>query len=428
MPSENRETALRFDLVRRTLARELEPLALPGDDRDLAQAGLVDSMTRVNILLALEEAAGVPGFAAEWPDERPFSVQELAARLLEARDKPASATAAEVMAADERKGFEVSIQGWAVSAGSAVVPAEEAGRECGLPPGFLRERTGIESVRRASSDENEIVLAARAAEGALEMASLSPADIDLLVAVSTTHFGFPSFAASLHADLLLREAAGALDIGGACCGALYALAAAGSLLSSGNARVALVVASEVNSRRLATMESPPEFRALFGDAACAWALEGSPAGQGVPGRRLLKFAWGVSSTFASALRVSWSQGGLPQVEFRGEQLASAAIALLERVIDRLTALAGIGLADVDRFALHEPNPRVVAMFAQRAGIPPEKTPQTSRTWGNLGSVTCGANLCKALTETSGNRDGMRPPAILAAAVGPGLLWGGAYVG
>lgn len=428
MPGEDQSAGRHLDLVRRTVARELAPQALPGDDLDLTEAGLVDSMTRVNILLAIEEAAGAAGFAAECPDDRPFSVRELAACLLQSRTPSADVDAGDHAVADKRQASEVSIVGWAASPGSVVVPAEIVDDECKFPPGFLRERTGIESVRRASKDENEIVLAARAAESALEMAGLSPSDVDLLVAVSTTCLGFPSFAAGLHAELLLRETVGAIDVGGACCGVLYALATAAALLSTTNGRAALVVASEVNSRRLAACASPPEFRALFGDAGCAFALHRAAAGEGVPGRRLREFAWGASSTFSSALRVSWPEGGAPQVQFRGEQLAGAAITILERVIDRLSAMSGVDLAAVDQFALHEPNPRVAAMLAQKAGIPLEKAPRTSTTWGNVGSATCGANLCMALTNTNAERDRARPPAILAAAVGPGLLWGGAYIG
>jgi hypothetical protein len=61
----------------------------------------------------------------------------------------------------------------------------------------------------------------------------------------------------------------------------------------------------------------------------------------VPGRRLREFTWGTSGTYASALRVTWPEGGVPKVHFRGEQLAGAAITVLERVIDRLTALSGV---------------------------------------------------------------------------------------
>lgn len=223
MPIDTTDAAARFELVRRTVARELAPEPPPGDDEDLSEAGLVDSMMRVNILLAIEEAAGVPGFAAEWPDDGRFSVREIAESLLQATTAPVE----DVSVSEQRRSSlhqtsEVSINGWAFSPGSLVIPAEQVDAECGFESGFLRVRTGIETVRRASGDEDEAALAVKAAEGALETAGFTTADVDLLVGVSTTHLSLPSFAASVHAELLLRESAGAIDIGGACCGVLYA--------------------------------------------------------------------------------------------------------------------------------------------------------------------------------------------------------------
>ena len=76
---------------------------------------------------------------------------------------------------------------------------------------------------------------------------------------------------------------------------------------------------------------------------------------------------------------------------------------------------------------HEPNPRLVEIFAQKAGIPLEKVALTSKTCGNLGSATCGVNLCTALTKALANDKAARRPLIFLAAVGPGLMWGGSYL-
>jgi len=429
MPSDPTKAITPLDLVRRVVARELEPQPLRGDDEDLAS--VVDSMMRVNILLAVEESAGVSGFAAEWPDDRPFGVREIAERLQQANREQVKRAAAgnqPGLSLDRAAAAAVSIRGWAFSSGSLLIPAEQVDLECGFESGFLRDRTGIQAVRRASADEDETSLAVSAALAALEMAGLAVVDVDLLAGVSTTYLGLPSFAPSVHAELLLRESAGALDVGGTCCGVLYALEVAASLLSTMDGRIALVVASEVNSRRLAGVDAPPEFRALFGDAACAFVLERTGIGAATAGMCLLNFTWGASATFASALRAAWPAGGTAKVEFRGEQLAGAAIETLDRILDRLATMSGVPICDVDQFALHEPNPRAVAMLARKAGIPFERLPQTSRSWGNLGSVTCGVNLCKALSATAKATHNGRPPAIFAAAVGPGLLWGGAHFG
>src|SRR5207244_12080365 len=121
---------------------------------------------------------------------------------------------------------------------------------------------GIESVRRASIGEDEISLAQQAAQSALDTANADPEAVDLLVATSATWLRFPSLAASLHTRLLLPESCAALDVGGACAGVVHALMAAKSLLCTASRQVALVVASEVNSRRLAHSPVPGEFRGL----------------------------------------------------------------------------------------------------------------------------------------------------------------------
>jgi 3-oxoacyl-[acyl-carrier-protein] synthase III len=89
--------------------------------------------------------------------------------------------------------------------------------------------------------------------------------------------------------------------------------------------------------------------------------------------------------------------------------------------------SGRPLAEADYLALHQPNPRVVEMLAEKAQVPLEKIPLISRTCGNLGSATCGVSLCQALTEFYGRHDPLRAPLIFLAAVGPGLVWGGTFL-
>ena len=107
-------------------------------------------------------------------------------------------------------------------------------------------------------------------------------------------------------------------------------------------------------------------------------------------------------------------------------LASAAVSTLDRILYNLEKTSGKSRSEVSHFALHEPNPRVVGILAQRAKVPLEKIPFVSRTSGNLGSATCGVSLCAALNRAQANPDSVRP-VIFLAAVGPGLLWSGTYL-
>ena len=140
-----------------------------------------------------------------------------------------------------------------------------------------------------------------------------------------------------------------------------------------------------------------------------------------------EFFGGCSGTLASALRLSLADAGEIEVRFKGEQLASAAVSTLERTLNQLERLSGRSRSEVSYFALHEPNPRVIQILAQRARIPLEKIPLISRTQGNLGSATCGVSLCAALNMAHANEVASARPLIFLAAVGPGLLWGGTYV-
>ncbi len=102
----------------------------------------------------------------------------------------------------------------------------------------------------------------------------------------------------------------------------------------------------------------------------------------------------------------------------------AAVERLARTVEQLERLSGRPRSEVDAFALHEPNPRLARIFAQNARIPIEKIPLVSRTYGNLGSATCGVSLCVALDALAKRAP---RPLIFLAAVGPGLLWAGTYL-
>ncbi len=418
-----------LDLVRGLVSRELSPgTQTPGDQEDLVKAGLIDSMGWVAILSAIEEATGIRNFGSVWPEDRPQSIGALAEGLRES-----AAEAVERM--EERQGDHperaasgsrsILLAGWGSALGSLSVSAEEIERECGVALGTLRDGAGIESVSRADDTENELVLGGRAAEAAFNVANVAADAVDFVVATSATFLAFPSLSASLHSLLLLPESCGAVDVGGACVGLVQALATAKALLRESQHGVALVVASEVHSRRLSSPSVPGEFRGLFGDGSCAFVLTRpeSPPDDGV--LTVGDFVWGCSGSFATSLRLSLTDTSEVEVQFKGEQLAATAVSTIDRVLSRLEDLSGRPRSEVTCFAFHEPNPRIVEILAQRARIPLSKIPLISKISGNIGSATCGVSLSTALTRAQADPDSNHP-LIFLAAVCPGLLWGGTY--
>jgi 3-oxoacyl-[acyl-carrier-protein] synthase III len=424
---ENFDDARALEISRKCAASRLPSQAHPEDDDDLVKTGALDSMGWVDVLISIEAATGLQDFGSSWPESRAKSIRSLAEMIREAQSIPLKKNTAERSPAGVGRGFEITVGGWGYALGSVTVDPERIENELHLAPHKIRHGAGIHSLRCADDSEDELVLGQRAAEIALETAAVDVERIDILVATSTTFLGLPSFAASLHSRLLLRENSGALEVGGACAGLIYSLAVAKGLLGAVPQGAALVVASEVHSRRFKNCDVPGEFRGLFGDGSCAFVLSSAPATNPEHALRLGDFVWGCSGNSASLLTVNIDENTGMAVQFKGEPLARAAVVQTDRILEILENKSGRPRAEADYFAVHQPNPRVVEMLAERAHVPLEKIPLISRTCGNLGSATCGVSLCEALSNLRARRDPTRTPLIFMAAVAPGLVWGGTFL-
>ena len=422
--------ALRLrQIIEFCLRRELAPdHPLPRMEEDLVESGALDSMAWVGVIGCVEAAANVPDLGARLADS-PASIAALLAALespARARPKQPQKTTRKPAAAGPPVHTDVQavILGWGEALGSQVIPADQVESEFGLTPGKLRDRAGIESVRRVTGPENEFNLAAVATRAALKRARAKPADLDFLIVTSETSLGYPSLGAQLHSRLLARDTCGVLDVGGACLGLLNGFAVARSLIAAGSARKVLVVSADVHTRQLAPGRVPGEFGGLFGDGASAFILAASspsPASY-----RLGEFIFGCAGAYAGAIRVGPAGGGRVDLHFDGEALSRAAVSRLERIIADLEIRSRVNRDDVGAFATHQPNPRLVELLARRMDVPIEKFPTVARICGNLGSSTCGVALNQALTVQAALPAAARLPIFLAS-VGPGLLWGGGVI-
>jgi 3-oxoacyl-[acyl-carrier-protein] synthase III len=320
----------------------------------------------------------------------------------------------------------VFLTGSSSALGSQVVDSEDVDRAFGMPIGKLLRRAGIESFAYAAEGESELTLGARAAKEALRAASCGAQELDWIIATSETHHDYPALAAQLHSRLLARENCGALDVGGACLGLLNALAVAQSLIASGAARTVAVVTADVHSLVLTPERVAGEFGGLFGDGASAFLLreEGSsPAGSSY---RLGEFLFGCAGQYAAAIQVAARIGGGLEVQFDGEALSRAAITRLEKVITTVETRSGISRASVGGFATHQPNPRLLTLLAKQCGVSADAFPAICKTTGNLGSSMCGVALHAALQNAAQSNADQRKPIFLAS-LGPGLLFGGAWL-
>ena len=410
------------DCFRREAGAEV---AIPGDDVDLIEAGVLDSMAWVSFLRALETASGSFDLGSH-VNGRTASFAALLAALEDGASTP---TPPEHSESAQSLAFTANLTAIAASSstvGSRVIPAEDVDRAFGMPVGKLRGRAGIASLAYATEGENELTLGGRAAEEALRAADCGAQQLDWIIATSETHHDYPALSARLHSRLLVRENCAALDVGGACLGLLNALAVAQSLIGSGQAKTILVVTADVHSRTLTPGRVAGEFGGLFGDGASAFLLRGAD-GNGASGGYLLgEFMFGCAGQYAAAIQISDPKDGSLNVQFDGEALSRAAITRMEKVLTAVELRSGIPRTSVGGFATHQPNPRLVTLLAKQCGVAKSAFPPVARVSGNLGSSTCGAALHESLRSASKEAPSDRRPIFLAS-LGPGLLFGGGWL-
>jgi 3-oxoacyl-[acyl-carrier-protein] synthase-3 len=397
---------------------------IPGDNVDLIESGILDSMGWVSFLRTVESASGA-GELGSGLNDRSASFAAVLAALHECGSRAPEVSRDVSEHNDSKNVMPAIIAGASAAVGSRVIPSEEVDRAFGMPLGKLRGRAGIESLAYAAEGESEQTLGAKAAQQALRAAFCGPQLLDWIIATSETHHDYPSLSAQLHSRLLVREDCGALDVGGACLGLLNAFVVAQSLIGSGQAQTVAVVTSDVHSRILTPGRVAGEFGGLFGDGASAFLLRraGGDIGEGY---QLGDFLFGCAGQYAAAIQVSDTKEGGLNVQFDGEALSRAAITRMEKVIAAVELRSGIPRASVGCFATHQPNPRLVALLAKQCGVSPDKFPPIAQTAGNLGSSTCGAALHWALQNASKLPRGDRQPIFLAS-LGPGLLFGGGWL-
>src|SRR5512135_519712 len=144
---------------------------------------------------------------------------------------------------------------------------------------WIITRTGIRERRIAAEGEYTSKFATKAAERALEMAGVSPGELDLIVLASVTpDFPFPATACIVQNNLGAVNAA-AFDISAACSGFIYGLAVVDNFMKTGSVKKALVIGAEILSRIVDWTDR--NTCVLFGDGAGAVVLEAEEGDNGI---------------------------------------------------------------------------------------------------------------------------------------------------
>lgn len=319
-------------------------------------------------------------------------------------------------------GVRVGITGLGASLPCRALSSEDVARSFGESEAWILERTGIRERRVAAPEEAASDLAAAAARAALARAGCQAEEVDVvIVATASPDTLFPSTASVVAAGIGADRAA-AFDLSAACTGFVYALAQAYCAVASGAARRVLVVGSEVMTRFLDWEDRSTCI--LFGDGAGAAVVE--PVDEG----GVLAFELGNDGSRAGDLRLPAGGSRAPAtaetvrdhlhtVKMNGQEVFRFSTRVATASALRVLELAGLGVDDVDVFAPHQANRRIVELVARRLGVPVERTLLNIDRYGN----TSAASIPLVLDEAS--REGRLPPGsnVLMCAVGAGMTWG-----
>jgi 3-oxoacyl-[acyl-carrier-protein] synthase-3 len=294
---------------------------------------------------------------------------------------------------------------------------------------WIVQRTGVSERRIADPDVTTSDLAYEASLKALDMASMTSKDLDLIiVATITPDTGCPSAANWLQAKLDAPQAV-TFDVTAACSGFIFALNVAEQYLKNRTWKHILVVASEVMTRTLDWTDRTTCI--LWGDGAGAAVLSLGEEGHeilsthihtdGKNGQDLLMPGGGSKTTPISHESVDKKLHTLNMIEAN----ASFRVAVRHFIesIKEAARFNNVEVEDINWFIPHQANMRMFLSIAKTLKIPMEKWYLTLHKYGNISSASCAISLAEAVEVGSI----MKGDLICLPVFGGGLTWGSALI-
>jgi 3-oxoacyl-[acyl-carrier-protein] synthase-3 len=274
-----------------------------------------------------------------------------------------------------------------------VLTNEELSRMVDTTDEWITTRVGIKE-RHILTEEGlgTSYMARKAAKQLLEKTGVDPDSIDALIVSSTTpDYKFPSTASIVLGKLGLKNAF-AFDFEAACCGFLYSLDVAASMIQSGRYKKIIVIGADKMSSLVDYQDR--QTCVLFGDGAGAVLVEGTEEegvgvqdsflrtdGKGLP---YLHLKAGGSVCPASHFTVDHK---LHYIYQEGRAVFRYAVTAMSDDVVRIMQQNQLTADDVDWVIPHEANLRIIEAVAKRAEVPLDKVVVNIDRYGNTSAAT-----------------------------------------
>lgn len=273
-----------------------------------------------------------------------------------------------------------TITGWGTALPEKVLTNADLEEMVDTTDEWIVERSGIRERRIGGSTSG---LAIEAAQKALDVAGVSPDEIDMLILATTSPDDLvPGTSPTIQHELGLT--CGATDMNAACSGFVYGLVSAHGLVRMGAEKVLLIGAETLS--RITNYEDRGTC-ILFGDGAGAVVLEATEG----PGQML---GWDLAS--AGNLRhILYAEIGEP-MKMEGKEVFRQAVKAMvssgQRALDR----AGVDAADLKLVVPHQANIRIIESAMRKLGLPMEQAAVVLEWTGNTSSASIPLALVDAL--------------------------------
>jgi 3-oxoacyl-(acyl-carrier-protein) synthase III len=275
---------------------------------------------------------------------------------------------------------------------------------------WIQSRVGIAERRWASEDETLVEMAVAAGGKALAASGLAADEIDLVIVASASlRAPIPGIGPQVAYRLGIPRP-GAFDLNAGCAGFCYALGVAADSIRAGSARNALVVGAE----RLTDVTNLEDrsTAVIFADGAGA-AVVGGSAEPGIG-----PVAWGSDGDQFTAIEIP---AGSPTMTMAGQAVYRWATTKLTETLQQAMAQAGVTPADIDVFAPHQANLRIVESMTKKLGFGPDVV--VARDIVQAGN-TSAASVPLALTALIESGEAKSGDLALVLGYGAGLTFAG----
>ena len=303
---------------------------------------------------------------------------------------------------------------------------EELSRMVDTTDEWITTRVGIKE-RHILTEEGlgTSYLARKAAKQLIQKTGVDPDTIDALIVTTTTpDYKFPSTASIVLGKLGLKNAF-AFDFSAACCGFLYTLDVAASMIQSGRYKKIIVIGADKMSSLVDYTDRAT--CVLFGDGAGAVLVEATEEenvgvqnsylrtdGQGLP---FLHMKAGGAVCPPSHFTVDHRLHYLYQ---EGRTVFRYAVTDMSNDVMKILEMNNLKADDVNWVIPHEANLRIIEAVTKRAGIPLDKVVVNIERYGNTSAATIPLALWDAESQLKKGDN------IIFTAFGAGFVHGASF--